>query len=138
MVACPTFLLSEATIKLAIKCLNGDSHISLFWQAGNKSAIHRFIARPDLSEVNYYKAGGMINFYIKTVQQFRSKNAGATAIEYALIAAIISISLITSAVVVGKDASAKIQCTGVLVKKAEKIKNPDRRFKRCVKNKRKK
>jgi len=79
-----------------------------------------------------------VKFCKNNVQHFRKNKAGATALEYGLITAIISISLITSATIAGKNTSAKIQCTGVLVAKAEKIKNPDRRFKRCVKNKSKK
>ena len=79
-----------------------------------------------------------MKFCKNNIRHFQSNKAGATALEYALIAAIISISLITSAAAIGKNTSAKIQCTGVLVAKAEKIKNPDRRFKRCVKNKSKK
>lgn len=59
---------------------------------------------------------------------------GASAISYSLIAALIAITLVGGATALGKRSDAMVDCTGLMVKKAEKIKKPEKRFKRCVKN----
>ena len=58
---------------------------------------------------------------------------GASALSYSLIAALVAVSLAGGATALGKRSNAMIDCTEVMVRKGEKIKKPEKRFKRCVK-----
>lgn len=72
-----------------------------------------------------------MKYLINILQQFKQNKAGATAIEYGLIAALIAIGIIGGASAIGNKVNTQFDCTSQRIDRAGQDK-ADIRFRNCV------